>query len=223
MSAPTAAGATSTLHVYVNDVAWSEVPSFADAGPTDHVFVTGTDDADKVTVITGDGVRGARLPTGLENVRAQYRQGIGSAGNVRARQISLLQTRPLGVRDAINPMPASGGADRETRDQGRKNVLLGVMALDRLVSVQDYADFTRTFAGIGKAASTRLPYGNREQVHVTIAGAGDIAINPTSDLYRNLLRALSDLGDADVPVRVDSRELLIIALQAQIGILPGYL
>ena len=30
------------------------------------------------------------------------------------------------------------------------------MALDRLVSAQDYADFARTFAGIGKAAAARL-------------------------------------------------------------------
>ena len=39
----------------------------------------------------------------------------------------------------------------EASDDARRNAPLAVMSLDRLVSVQDYADFARTFAGIGKA------------------------------------------------------------------------
>ena len=55
--------------------------------------------------------------------------------------------------------PASGGAGKETRDQARKNAPLAVMALDRLVSVQDYEDFARVFAGIGKARAVELSDG----------------------------------------------------------------
>ena len=65
-----------------------------------------------------------------------------------------------------------------------------MMSLDRLVSVQDYADFARTFAGIGKASAARLSDGRRQLVQVTIAGADDIPIDPTSDLFQNLLIAL---------------------------------
>ena len=39
----------------------------------------------RTTVTFGDGVHGARLPTGHENVRARYRFGIGRAANVKAR------------------------------------------------------------------------------------------------------------------------------------------
>ena len=113
----------------------------------------------------GNGSEGARLPTGIENVRAVYRTGIGKGGNVKAEQISLLSTRPLGAKEVVNPLPASGGADRETRDQARKNAPLAVMALDRLVSVQDYEDFVRVFAGIGKARATELSDGRRQIVH----------------------------------------------------------
>ena len=56
----------------------------------------------------GDGVHGARLPTGVENVTAIYRNGIGTPGNVRARQISLLATRPLGVKDGDQPAARLG-------------------------------------------------------------------------------------------------------------------
>ena len=222
VAAPNPSGVDSTLLVYVNDVQWHEVDSLAGLAPTDRGFITRTDDNAKTTVIFGNGEHGARLPTGLENVRAAYRNGIGSGGNVKSGQISQMMTRPLGVKSVINPLSASGGADRENRDQARKNAPLAVMALDRLVSLQDYADFTRTFAGIGKAAATSLAVQHRELVHVTIAGAGDIPIDTTSDLYRNLLLAIRGNGDPYQPFQVALRELLLLVVSANIRILPDY-
>jgi predicted phage baseplate assembly protein len=151
-----------------------------------------------------------------------YRNGIGQPGNVQAKQISMLVSRPLGVKDVINPLRASGGADKEARDQARKNVPLAVTALDRLVSVQDYADFTRTFAGIAKASARPLSDGRRELVHITIAGVDDIPIDPSSDLYRNLLKALHNYGDPDLPVRVAVRELLLLVVSAKVYLQADY-
>ncbi|HKA20510.1 MAG TPA: putative baseplate assembly protein [Blastocatellia bacterium] len=221
--APTAAGVESTLRVYVNNVEWHEADTLAGLGPKDRKFVTKTDDTDKTTLIFGNGIEGSRIPTGVLNVNSTYRRGIGKVGNVRADQISLLQTKPLGVNSVINPLKASGGADKEDRDQARENAPLAVMALDRLVSLQDYADFTRTFAGIGKASGRRLSDSRRQFIHLTIAGVDDIPIEPTSDLYRNLLQALRNLGDVSVPVQIDSRELIILVLSARICLQPDYL
>jgi predicted phage baseplate assembly protein len=156
-------------------------------------------------------------------VKAVYRNGIGKAGNVRPEQISLLLTRPLGVNGVINPLRASGGADKESRDQARENAPLAVMSLDRLVSVVDYADFTRTFAGIGKARARRMSDGHRQLVHITIAGADDIPIDQTSDLYRNLLLALRRFGDPSFPVRVEPRELMVLVLSANVRLKPDFL
>jgi len=181
-----------------------------------------SDDDDKTTLIFGNGEQGARLPTGLANVTSVYRNGIGKPGNVKAEQISLLQTRPLGVKGVINPLPASGGADKENRDQARENVPLAVMSLDRLVSVQDYADFARTFAGIGKASARKLSDGRRRLVSITIAGADDIPIDANSDLYRNLLIALRKFGDPDLPVQLQLRELMVLVLSANVRIAPDY-
>jgi hypothetical protein len=222
VASPTPAGAESTLKVYVNDVRWHETNSLADLAPTERKFITKTDDDDKTTVIFGNGQRGARLPTGIENIRAQYRSGIGRVGNVRAEQISQLLSKPLGVKGVINPLRASGGADRESRDTARKNAPLTVTALDRLVSVSDYADFARTFAGIGKAVATRITDGKCEWVHVTIAGADDIPIDETSDLYRNLLQASHDYGDPHQPVALQVRELLLLVVSAKVCILADY-
>jgi hypothetical protein len=222
VAAPTPAGAESTLHVRVNDIEWHEMDSLAGLERTDRNFITRTDDESKTTVVFGNGQQGARPPTGVENIKAVYRSGIGKPGNVKAEQISLLVTRPLGVKEVINPMRASGGADKESRDQARKNAPLGVLALDRLVSTQDYADFARTFAGIGKASAARLTAGRRQLVHVTIAGADDIPIDQTSDLYHNLMKALRDYGDPYLPIMVEVRELMLIVLSANVRVQPDY-
>lgn len=221
--APTVSGVESTLHVYVNDVEWRQQPALAGAGPQDRIFITKTDNDDKTSVIFGDGVQGSRLPTGIENVRAQYRNGIGKPGNVKAEQISLVLTKPLGVKSVVNPLRASGGADRESLDQARENAPLAVMSLDRLVSLKDYEDFTRTFAGIGKAAVKRMTDGKCEFLHLTIAGADDIPIDPVSDLYQNLTAALRKYGDPDLPVRVDPRELIALVAGVNIRLAPDYL
>ncbi|TQV82475.1 putative baseplate assembly protein [Exilibacterium tricleocarpae] len=222
VSASNPSGVDSTLEVFVNDLQWHEVVTLADRQATDRHFITQTDDEDNTTVSFGNGERGARLPTGVENIRAVYRSGIGKPGNVKAEQISLLQTKPLGVKAVVNPLRASGGADREGRDQARENAPLAVKALDRLVSVRDYQDFSRTFAGIGKAHALELTDGRRQFVHVTIAGADDIPIDETSDLFRNLRRALSDFGDPHLPIRLAVRELLLVVISARVRIRPDY-
>lgn len=222
VSASTPSGVASTLKAYVNEIEWHEQDTLAGLGPRDRAFVTKTGNDDVTQLIFGNGEQGARLPTGVENVRAVYRNGIGRPGNVLAGQISLLQTRPLGVKEVINPLRASGGADRESLDLARENTPLAVMALDRLVSLQDYADFARTFAGIGKAAARRLSDGRREFVQVTIAGADDIPIDLNSDLYLNLCAALRKFGDPSLPVGVDVRELIVMVLSAKVRLAPDY-
>lgn len=218
ISAATPEGVQSTLSVRVNDLEWHETRNLATAGPADRRFATRTDDDGKTTVAFGDGQHGVRPATGVGNIKAVYRNGIGVAGNVRAGQVSLLATKPLGVKQVINPLRASGGADAETRDQARRNVPLAVLALDRLVSVRDYADFARNFGGVGKALAVKL--GNR--VQVTIAGAGNAPIDTSADLYRNLLQALRRYGDPALPLDLGVCRQLALTLSAQVGLAADY-
>ncbi len=222
ISAPTPDGADSTLVVRVNELEWHESSDLAALGPRDHGYITQTDDSNQTTVVFGNGEHGARVPTGTANIKATYRYGIGSPGNLHAGQISQLATRPLGVQNVINPLAASGGADRDTADQGRRNAPVAVMALDRLVSTDDYAEFARTYAGIGKAAAARLSDGRRQLVHVTIAGAGDIPIDQNSDLYRNLVQSLLNFGDPHQPLQVCVRKVQLLVIAAGVQILPDY-
>lgn len=222
VSAPTTSGIASTLQVRVNDILWHEAESLAGLGPADRKYTLRTDDGGQTAVVFGNGERGARLPTGSDNVRAAYRNGIGKAGNVKAGQISQLASRPLGVKDVINPLPATGGGDRESRDQARRNAPLAVLALDRLISVQDYEDFTRTFAGVGKASAARLSDGRVQLVHITLAGEDDIPIAPDSDLLANLAKSLRRFGDPRQPLRLELRRRTFLVVQAEVKLLPDY-
>ena len=220
--AATATGVESTLQVRVDEVLWHETRSLVESGAIDRHYITVTDDEQRTTVRFGDGVRGARLPTGVENVAAVYRTGIGPEGNLGPARITQLATRPLGVKDVTNPVASTGGAGPEGDDVVRRNAPLGVTALDRLVSVKDHADFALTFAGIGKATASLLSDGRRQLVHVTVAGLDDIPIARESELFSSLLEAFHRLGDPRLPVELAVRELLITVLSAQVSVLPDY-
>jgi hypothetical protein len=223
ISAPTVSGIDTTLKVRVNDILWHETESLAELGPKDRSYLTRTNDEGKTQIIFGNGEKGARPATGIENITATYRNGIGRAGNVKAEQISLVATKPLGVKEVINPLPATGGADKEDRDTARRNTPLAVMSLDRLVSVQDYEDFARTFAGIGRARAARLSDGRRQVVFLTIAGADDIPIAETSDLFQNLRLAIHKFGDPFQAVQIKKRRLKLLVIGANVRVHPDYL
>jgi predicted phage baseplate assembly protein len=222
-SAATPSGAQTTLEVRVNDLLWHEVPGFFGHGPDERIYITRTDDAGNTTVIFGDGKTGARLPTGQQNVRARYRKGIGLAGNVKANQLSQLMTRPLGVKGAINPMAAGGAADPESRDEARRNAPLTVLTLGRIVSLQDYEDFARAFAGIDKALATWAWHGERRVVFVTVAGSKGAEVRSDSTLYQNLLKAMLDAGDPNVPLIVQSYEPRLFQLAAAVKVDADFL
>ncbi|MGW7442881.1 putative baseplate assembly protein [Kitasatospora sp. NPDC054795] len=222
LAADTPGGARSTLEIRVDGVRWHEVDSLAGRGADERVYVTSTAADGRTTVTFGDGVHGSRLPTGQENVRARYRIGIGESGNVGVGRITQLTTRPLGVSAVVNPLPATGGAGPDGPDLARRNIPLAVTALDRLVSVPDYEDFTRSRAGIGRAGATRLSDGRRELVHVTVAGVDDIPLTPDSDLIRALHSSLTTYGDPKLPVVVALRELVLLVLALSVKVDPDH-
>ena len=204
VSAATPSGRRAELAVRANDLLWQEVPSLYARGPAERVYEVKIDDDAHASVLFGDGVEGARLPSGDHNVRATYRKGLGLAGNVGAGKIANLLSRPLGVTGAANPSPAAGGEDPETTDQARTNAPLTVLTLDRAVSIRDYRDFARAFAGIAKAHALWIPSGPARGVFLTVAGERGAAVPETSDTFVNLLGALHLYGDPLMPLVLKS-------------------
>ncbi len=216
----TITGVRSTLEVFVNDLRWREVTRLSDFCPGDRVYVTTRDEEDNITVRFGDGRYGLRPPTGVNNIMARYRTGLGTAGNVRAKQISQLVTRPLGVKGVQNPLPASGGKNRDDIADARWNVPLPVMAMDRVVSLQDYEDFARAYTGIGKASAIYMQ--DPQKVCLTVAG-DDEDVTIDDDKSEKLRVALKQHGDQHLTIEVLPYAPIILCLTANIAIKPDYL
>ena len=223
VSAPTPTGLASTLQLRVNDILWNESPGLYRVSPLARTFIRRRSDEGKTTVQFGDGVTGARLPSGVENVTATYRVGLGLGGLVKAGQINLLLTRPLGVKEVVNPLPATGAADPETRDQARENVPFTVLTLDRIVSLQDFENYARAYPGIGQAQAVWLWDGESKVIHLTLAGADGGPVSTTSDLYRNLQLSIQAARDPGSRVRIDSFAPLAFNVRAKLLMTRGHL
>lgn len=221
VSADTPSGGLTTLEVRVNDLKWKEVPTLFGHGPRERIYITHTDDDKKTTVQFGDGVTGARLPMGRENVTATYRKGIGLEGLVKASQLSLLMTRPLGVKSVINPLAATGAQDPQTLADARANSPLTVLTLDRIVSLRDYEDFARSFSGIAKVLVTWTWNVHARGVFVTVAGIDGAAVD--SKLHDTLLSSMLKYADAHVPVTIKSYRPVTFKLVADVKVDPDYL
>ena len=221
IAAPTPSGALTTLEVRVNSILRAERPGFFPLGPRDENFVTQLDDTGSTQVLFGDGKRGTRLPTGIENVTAKYRVGIGLEGLVDRDRISLLPIKPLGVKGVTNPIASFGAEDPESRDQARTNAPLTVITLDRIVSISDYKDFSRAFAGIGKARAEWVWNGGRRIIHVTVAGIDGAEVTPQT--IDNLVAAMNAVRDVRQPLQVDGYERLFFNVAAKLRITAGYL
>jgi predicted phage baseplate assembly protein len=162
--------AGSTLEVRVDGLLWREVPSLLGAGPGDRVYTVRIADDGAVTVHFGDGVTGARPPTGVENVTATYRVGTGLSGRLPAGRLTLAMTRPLGLRSVTNPLPTGLAADPDAPELLRANAARIARAVDRVVSLTDYEDFARGTPGFAKARASWAWEDEQRVVHLTVAG-----------------------------------------------------
>lgn len=223
VAAETATGAASTLKVRVNDLLWQEVPTLYGRGPGERVYVTKMHEDDSVTVHFGDGRNGARPPSGQENVIATYRKGLGGEGLLKAGQLSLLTTRPLGVKSVTNPLPATGGEDPASEESVQDAAPLTVLTLGRVVSLRDYEDFARTFAGLDKAHAVWTWAAGARGIYVTIAGAGGATVPDGSDLLTKLVGALEAAGAPGVHVKAGSYRPAYFRLAAAVRLDPAYI
>ncbi len=219
-TADTPSGGASTLEVRVNDLLWTEVETLYGRAPRDRVYVTRIDDDASTRVQFGDGLTGARLPTGQENVIALYRKGIGEEGEVDKGQLSLLMTRPLGVKGVTNPVAASGGADPQEMADAQENAPVTVLTLDRIVSLLDYRDFARGFAGISKAHATWTFNVHARGVFVTVAGDDGDPVDGI--LHDKLVAAMRKAGDANIPIVVATYRPAYFKINATLKVDAAY-
>jgi hypothetical protein len=128
---------------------WQEVESFVNRSPDDTVYVadrfTGRivfapalhlpdEDADPNAPPTPL----AAVPAAGREIRAWYRRGGGSAGNIPAGAISVLKDTVPGVGTVTNPAAATGGRPAETLEEALIRGPQELHAVERAVTAEDY-------------------------------------------------------------------------------------
>ncbi|MGE5324031.1 MAG: baseplate J/gp47 family protein, partial [Actinomycetota bacterium] len=199
--------------IQIAGVIWKEAGEFFGHTGDERIFVT-SQDAKGMTVQFGDGITGSRLPSGRGNVTGTYRQGIGLVGNVDAGALRTLLSRPVGMKSVSNPGAATGGAEPESLDQTRANAPNTVRTFGRIVSLEDFEDAAREFAGVAKARATWAWSGEEQVVYLTVAGDEGAAI--TGSTYEDLVADLNARRDPNRALVVRSYKAVAVKLSALI-------
>jgi predicted phage baseplate assembly protein len=104
----------------------------------------------------------------------------------------------------INPLAASGGAEPETLSKARQNAPNTVRTLGRIVSLRDFEDAARAYAGIAKARATWQWDGFEQAVSLTVAGDYGATIESGSATHQDLLSDLNSRRDPHRKLTINS-------------------
>ena len=163
-------GYSSTITLSVNGIAWSEVPMLFGQPPNAAVFCTHEDETGNTHVVTGDGVEGARLPSGAAIV-ADYRVGSGAAVPAPGA-LTVVLTPVANLNGVANPVAPDGGADPDQPAKIRADAPASVLTFGRAISVDDYAVVAASAGGVSRADAV-LEWDPDEQRPVVVVYVGD--------------------------------------------------
>jgi hypothetical protein len=208
-------GYSSTVRIWVNGVQWTEVQSFYGQSNDAEVFVTREDDAGKTHVAFGDGVCGARLPTGTNNVVASYRYGSGAQVPAAGTLTSVVKPWP-GLRSIVNPVPVGGGADPDPPAKIRQLAPQSVLTFGRAVSADDFQVIAAQAPGVTRAAAAFGfdPIQQRPRVTVWVGDDQNAVMSAT--------RAIAAAADPNRLPSVTAATRIPITVSLSIVVLPKY-
>ncbi|HZI14611.1 MAG TPA: baseplate J/gp47 family protein, partial [Myxococcus sp.] len=216
-------GPAPALEVWVQEQRWRRVDDWYGQKADSRVYVLRVESDGTAWACFGDGVLGARLPTGQENVKAVYRMGGGPDGNVASGRIVLPRQRPLGLRAVDNPLPASGGTAAEPSSALRSRTPLQVRTLGRIVSLRDFEDQVRAWPGVAHVRARRLWNGQAPVLSLTVASTEeDTQHRMGASLEAALRQELERFRPPSLRVQLDSYVPRPFVLAAVLTVAPDF-
>lgn len=176
-----------SIEITVDGVVYTYVDYLVDYSGNDPVFTIDIDAEDRTYVIFGDNV-GGRIPPRNATIEAVYRVGAGDAGNVSENTLTEIVTNYQVGLQVNNEDGATGGSDSESTDSVRLNTPISIRALNRAVTLEDYASLAIQILGIAKANAIANTYNS---VTLYYAPSGDPGVendNVTPTLVFNNLQ-----------------------------------
>jgi len=207
-------GYASTIAITVNGQPWTEVASFYGRSPDAQVFITREDAQQNTHVEFGDGVNGSRLPTGTNNVVANYRVGAGASSPPAGKLTVIAQSYP-GLQSVLNPVAVSGGSDADPPQLLKQYAPRSVLAFGRAVSVFDFQALAAQAPGVSMAAATWSWDAANQRAAVTVYVAGE------QNVAASVNTILSAAGDPNRPVTVLPAKPLTVTLTMSFVVVTG--
>jgi hypothetical protein len=200
-----------TIDEGVGPTTWNYFQRLVDAMYNELAYTLNTDANGVVSVGFGDGING-RIPIPGAPITAAYTIGGGAAGNVSANTLTNLVTALPNVPNVLavtNPAAASGGADAESLDHIRIHAPLSITAINRAVTLDDYAALVLNNPSIAKAAATSTAYNS---VNIYIHPTGDF-INPPSALNTAVANLTASITNSAYTGYLDDKKMVGTSIQ----------
>lgn len=207
---------TSTLRIWVNGVEWREVPSFYSQPADARVFVTHEDEEHLTHVLFGDGINGARLPSGFNNLVARYRYGSG-ADSPNVGSLSVIVKPYPNLKAIRNPVAVGGGADPEPAEKIRRYAPRSVLTFGRAVSGDDYETIAAQAPGVARARAYWTWDANLQRTLVKLYVGDD------DNAKQAAIVALAGAADPNRPVEVVRAIAISLRLILAVRLDPAYL
>lgn len=212
------AGVRADLQVRVGEERWTQVGNLADSGPADAHYQVRAQEDGRLWIEFGDGTHGRRLPSGANNLRVRWRQGVGTTGNLPAHALAELVKPHALLAGLVQPLPAAGGAAREGVEALRTNAAGSLLALERAVSLEDHARLMRAHAAVAQARAfapaTGLARRDHVELHVVPAGGATL----TEELKAELCAYAAAHAAPGVDVSVHAYTPLSFALEVTLRV-----
>ena len=183
-----------SVDLYVDEGAglelWTDITNSDIGSTTDGKHYLRETDEDGFTyIVFGDGLNGKIPAIGTDNIYASYRIGGGADTNVGANSIIVANSNLAEIERVFNPIPATGGRDRESIESAKVNAPKLFKTQSRAVTTEDYANIARSVPGVSKAIA--VPDDKLyNTVHVTIAPNGGGL--PTGKLIQDVNELLDE-------------------------------
>lgn len=213
-----------SIEVFVSGIQYTYSPSLITNTIYDPVFTTVNDAEGNTYIVFGDGV-GGRIPTAAGTISATYRVGAGRAGNVPANKITFFLTNPQPGVTVTNQEAAVGGEDEESTDSIRTNAPIALRAINRAVSLKDYAYIALQVPGVAKAIADAEVYTN---VNLYIAPFGDpgvLGTTPTAVFNTIAARVTEFFADKTAPnvsINILPPQYIDVDMDITLNVLPQY-
>ena len=190
-------------------------------------FVVEPEDEGRAYLRFGDGELGRR-PQADRSLKAIYRVGNSSLGNVGADSISHLYSANFDLLGLLadvnnpirNPIPATGGQSAEPIEQVRLNAPQGFRTLQRAVTEADYAELAQKFPTVVRALATRRWTGSWYTLFITIDRQGGLAIDGT--FKKNLLAFLEPFRLTGHDLEIEAPQFVALDIALSIPVISTY-